>query len=441
MSQVAEKTTSFVTALERRPQGGPRWLDDLRSRGAARFTALGIPTVRDEEWRFTNVSALNGIDFVPAEPISGTAARLAGFAYTDTPLRLVIVNGRFDTTLSRTKGLPPGVHAGSLASALTDHADVVQRYFGQLADFTNRSFAALNTAFVHDGAFVHLPDGVTIDTPIHIVFVAGADGSKGMAHPRTLVVAGANSQAQIVETYIGSAGETYLTNAVSEIFVGENAGIDHYKVQQESLDAFHLASLHVHTSRSSRFSSHSFALGGKLVRNDVVAILDGEGGDCILNGLYLSDKERLIDNHTTIDHAKPHCGSHEVYKGILGGTSRAVFNGKIIVRQDAQKTDAKQTNRALLLTDGATINTKPQLEIFADDVKCTHGAAIGQLDDEAIFYLRARGMTYAEARDMLIHAFAGQVLDGVQLEPLRVALEAELFVQLAKDLAEADGAR
>jgi Fe-S cluster assembly protein SufD len=441
MSQVAEKTTSFVTALERRPQGGPRWLDDLRSRGAARFTALGIPTVRDEEWRFTNVTALNGIDFVPAEQISGTAARLAGFAYTDTPLRLVIVNGRFDTTLSRTKGLPVGVHIGSLASALTDHADVVQRYFGQLADFTNRSFAALNTAFVHDGAFVHLPDGAIIDTPIHIVFVAGADGSKGMAHPRTLVVAGANSQAQIVETYIGSAGETYLTNAVSEIFVGENAGIDHYKVQQESLDAFHIASLHVHTSRSSRFSSHSFALGGKVVRNDAIAILDGEGGDCILNGLYLSDKDRLIDNHTTIDHAKPHCGSHEVYKGILGGTSRAVFNGKIIVRQDAQKTDAKQTNRALLLTDGATINTKPQLEIFADDVKCTHGAAIGQLDDEAIFYLRARGLPYAEARDMLIHAFAGQVLDGVQLESLRVALEAELFAQLAKDLAEADGAR
>jgi Fe-S cluster assembly protein SufD len=441
MSQVAEKTTSFVTALERRPQGGPRWLDDLRSRGAARFMALGIPTVRDEEWRFTNVTALNGIDFVPAEPISGTAARLAGFAYTDTPIRLVIVNGRFDPTLSRTKGLPPGVHIGSLASALLDHADVVQRYFGQLADFTNRSFAALNTAFVHDGAFVHLPDGANIDTPIHIVFVAGADGSKGMAHPRTLVVAGANSHAQIVESYIGSAGETYLTNAVSEIFVGENAGIDHYKVQQESLDAFHIASLHVHTSRSSRFSSHSFALGGKVVRNDAVAILDGEGGDCILNGLYLSDKDRLIDNHTTIDHAKPHCGSHEVYKGILGGTSRAVFNGKIIVRQDAQKTDAKQTNRALLLTDGATINTKPQLEIFADDVKCTHGAAIGQLDDEAIFYLRARGLPYAQARDMLIHAFAGQVLDGVQLESLRVALEAELFVQLAKDLAEVDGAR
>ena len=441
MSSVAEKATSFVAALERRPLGGPRWLDDLRSRGAARFTALGIPTVRDEEWRFTNVSPLNGIDFVAAEQISGTASRLADFAYTDTPLRLVIVNGRFDTTLSRTKGLPSGVQVGSLAVALKDHADVVQRYFGQIADFTNRSFAALNTAFVQDGAFIHLPEGAIIDTPIHVVFVSGAEGSKGMAHPRTLVVAGANSQAQIVETYIGSAGETYFTNAVSEIFVGENAGIDHYKVQQESLDAFHIASLHVHTSRSSRFSSHSFSLGGKLVRNDVVAILDGEGGDCILNGLYLSDKERLIDNHTTIDHAKPHCGSHEVYKGILGGASRAVFNGKIIVRQDAQKTDAKQTNRALLLTDGATINTKPQLEIFADDVKCTHGAAIGQLDDEAIFYLRARGLSFAEARDMLIHAFAGQVLDGVQIPELRDALEAELFDQLAKDLAEVDASK
>jgi FeS assembly protein SufD len=224
------------------------------------------------------------------------------------------------------------------------------------------------------------------------------------------------------------------------VFVGENAGVDHYKVQQESLDAFHIASLHVHTSRSSRFASHSFALGGKFVRNDATALLDGEGGDCTLNGLYLADRDRLIDNHTTIDHAKPHNGSHEVYKGILGGTARAVFNGKIIVRQDAQKTDAKQTNRALLLTDGATINTKPQLEIFADDVKCTHGAAIGQLDDEAIFYLRARGLPYAEARDMLIHAFAAQVLDGVQIEPLRAALEITLFDQLAKDLAEVDGA-
>jgi Fe-S cluster assembly protein SufD len=261
-----------------------------------------------------------------------------------------------------------------------------------------------------------------------------------MSHPRTLVVAGAGSQVRIVESYSGLRGQTYFTNAVSEFFIGENAFVDHYKVQQESLDAYHIASLHAHTERSATFSSHSFSLGGKLVRNDAFAILDGEGGDCTLNGLYLADRDRLVDNHTTIDHAKPHCGSHEVYKGILGGAARAVFNGKIIVRQDAQKTDAKQTNRALLLTDGATINTKPQLEIFADDVKCTHGAAIGQLDEDAIFYLRARGLTYAEARDMLIHAFAGQILERVQIDPLREALEAELYSQLARDLAEVDGA-
>jgi Fe-S cluster assembly protein SufD len=440
MTQVAEKPAVFASALEQRPQGGPRWLDDLRARGASRFAALGIPSVRDEEWRFTNVSPIGAIDFSPAGQISGTADRLVGFACTDAPVRLVIVNGRFDTTLSRTKGLPQGVHAGSLAEAMKEDADAVQRYFGQLADFTNRSFTALNTAFVQDGAFVHIADGAILDAPIHLIFVSGADGSTVMAHPRTLVVTGANSQAQIVESYIGTKGEVYFTNAVSEIFVGENASVDHYRVQEESVDAFHVASLHAHTSRSSRFSSQAFALGGRLVRNDIFAILDGEGGDCTLNGLYLADRDRLVDNHTTIDHAKPHCGSHEVYKGILGGTSRAVFNGKIIVRQDAQKTDAKQTNRALLLTDGATINTKPQLEIFADDVKCTHGAAIGQLDEDAIFYLRARGLSYAEARDMLIHAFAGQILDGVQIEPLREALEAELFEQLARDIAEADGA-
>jgi Fe-S cluster assembly protein SufD len=442
MTQVAEKPSVFAGALEKRPQGGPRWLDDLRARGAAKFASLGIPTVRDEEWRFTNVAPIGAVDFQLAGQISGTADRLNGFAYTDAPIRLVVVNGRFDTTLSRTKGLPARVQAGSLASALKDYADVVQRYFGQIADINTRSFTALNTAFVQDGAFVHVPEGIVVETPIHVVFMTGGEGAGHvMAHPRTLVVAGAGAQVTVVESYIGAAGEAYFSNAVTEVFVGENAGVTHHKVQQESLEAFHVGTIHVHTSRSARFSSHSFSLGGKIVRNDANAILDGEGGDCTLNGLYLADRDRLVDNHTVIDHAKAHCGSHEVYKGILGGSARAIFNGKIIVRQDAQKTDAKQTNRALLLTDGATINTKPQLEIFADDVKCTHGAAIGQLDDEAIFYLRARGLPYAEARDMLIHAFAGQVLEGVAIEPLRAALEVELFAQLAKDLAEVDEGR
>jgi Fe-S cluster assembly protein SufD len=438
MTQLAEKAPAFSTALEKRNQNGPRWFDDLRARAAARFTQLGLPTVRDEDWRFTNVSPIASAEFAVAGPISGAADRLSALAYGDAAVRLVIVNGRFDATLSRTKMLPGGASAGSLATALTDHADVVQRYFGQVADFSTRAFAALNTALVQDGAFVHIADGTIVDEPIHIVYVTGADASRVMAQSRTLIVAGAGSEVRIVESYIGATSDTYFTNAVSEIFVGENASLDHYKVQQESFDAFHIGSVHVHTARSATFSSHSFSLGGKFVRNDALAILDGEGGDCTLNGLYLSDRDRLVDNHTTIDHAKAHCGSHEVYKGILGGTARAVFNGKIIVRQDAQKTDAKQTNRALLLTDGATINTKPQLEIFADDVKCTHGAAIGQLDDDAIFYLRTRGLTGAEARDILIHAFAGEILNRVRIEPLRDALEAELFGQLSRDLAEAD---
>jgi Fe-S cluster assembly protein SufD len=439
MMQVAEKLQPWMAALDARPMGGPRWLQDLRDRGAARFLALGFPTVRDEEWRFTSVTPIASAEFQLAGPAPVDDQTLRGFVYADSPHRLVIVNGRYSPELSRTAGLPAGLHVGSLAAATSDHADTVARYFGQLADVATRSFAALNTAFAHDGAFVHIPDGMILDAPLQLLFVSTAD-TLAMSHPRVLIVAGDRTEARIVETYVGPVGQGYFTNAVTEVFVGENAVLDHYKVQDESDTAFHVASMHVHAGRSATFSSHSFSLGGRLVRNDVMALLDGEGAECTLNGLYLADGDRLVDNHTTIDHAKAHCPSHEIYKGILGGHARAVFNGKIIVRQDAQKTDAKQTNRALLLTDHAVINTKPQLEIFADDVKCTHGAAIGQLDEDALFYLRARGLTFFEARDMLIHAFAGEILDRVRIEPLRRALEAELYEQLARDLAEVDAA-
>ena len=286
-----------------------------------------------------------------------------------------------------------------------------------------------------------MPDGLVFEQPLQILFVSTSDAAvASMSHPRTLIVAGDRSQLQIVETYVSAPGQKHFTNAVTEVVAGEGAVIDHYKVEEESVDAFHVASMHINAGRSSNVSTHAFTLGGRIVRNDIIAVLDGEGAECTLNGLYLADGERLVDTHTTIDHAKAHCPSHEIYKGILGGRARAVFNGKIIVRIDAQKTDAKQTNRALLLSDNASINTKPQLEIFADDVKCTHGAAIGQLDDDAIFYLRARGLTYLEARDMLIHAFAGEILERVKIEPLRRALEVELYAQLARDLAEVDAA-
>ena len=440
MSQVADKLQPWLAALEQRPQGGPRWLQDLRDRGASRFVTLGFPSVRNEDWRFTNVSPLAAIDFRQAAPVTEIAAELDALPYANVGWRLVVVNGRFSAELSRLLNLPKGVRAGSLMAAATEHADVVQRYLGQLADFNTRAFAALNTALALDGAYLYIPDGTVLEQPIQILYVSAGGVEPEMIHARTLVVAGERSQSRIVETFASLRGTTYFTNAVSEFIAGEQAVVDHYKVQQEGLEAFHIASLYVNAQRGANFSSHSFSLGGRFVRNDVNAILDGEGAEVTLNGLYLADGERLVDNHTEIDHAKAHCPSHEVYKGILGGKARAIFNGKIIVRPDAQKTNAKQTNRALLLSDDASINTKPQLEIFADDVKCTHGAAIGQLDEDAIFYLRARGLTYFEARDMLIHAFAGEILDHVKIEPLRLALEAELYAQLAKDLAELDAA-
>jgi Fe-S cluster assembly protein SufD len=444
MTQVMEKHQPWLAALASRPQGGPRWLQDLRDRGATRFSALGFPTVRDEEWRFTNVTPIANAEFAPAngKGTQLTEESLSGFLYSSAPSRVVVVNGRFAPELSRLDGLGHGVRVGSLATAVTEQADVVQRYLGQLAEFGSKAFTALNTALAFDGAYVYIPDGVILDRPLQLLFVAtdGESSHPTMSNVRALIVAGDRSQARVIETYTGPRGASYFTNAVTEVFVGEGAVVDHYKVQHESIEGFHVASMHVHAGRSANFSSHSFSLGGQIVRNDVTAVLDGEGGEVTLNGLYLADGNRLVDNHTSIDHAKPHCPSHEIYKGILGGRARAVFNGKIVVRQDAQKTDAKQTNRALLLSDDASINTKPQLEIFADDVKCTHGAAIGQLDEDAIFYLRARGLTYFEARDMLIHAFAGDILDRVKIEPLRLALEGELYAQLAKDLAEVDAA-
>jgi Fe-S cluster assembly protein SufD len=438
MTQVVDRLQPWLAALDEKPQGGPRWLQELRERGAARFSALGFPTVRNEEWRFTSVAPIASAEFRPAPESTIAAGELEAFVYADAPHRLVIVNGRFDPELSRTTGLPKGMYFGSLAAALTQQADIVGRYLGQLAEFNVRAFTALNTAFLQDGAFVYVPEGVVLDGPLQIMFISAADGPV-MSHPRALIIAADRSHSRIVETYVGAGGQGYFSNAVTEVFAGDNANVDHYKVQEESVHAFHVASMHVHAARNANFSSHSFVLGGRLVRNDVFAQLDGEGAECTLNGLYLADGERLVDNHTTIDHAKPHCPSHEIYKGILGGRARAVFNGKIIVRPDAQKTDAKQTNRALLLTDDAAINTKPQLEIFADDVKCTHGAAIGQLDEDALFYLQARGLTFFEARDLLIHAFAGEILDRVKIEPLKRALEGELYAQLARDLAEVDG--
>jgi Fe-S cluster assembly protein SufD len=305
-------------------------------------------------------------------------------------------------------------------------------------------FAALNTSLLDDGVAVFIAKGVAIETPIHIVTVTGndlsaeasakVDGAPVTAHPRVLIVAGENSRARIGHTFIGTPGSVYFNNSVSEVVVGEGAVVEYYTDQRESDAAFHIANLQAHVSAKGVFASHAFLTGAKIMRHDIGIALKGEGADCTMNGVYLVDGERLMDTHTSLDHAMPHCTSHELYKGILAGKSKAVFNGRIIVRLDAQKTDAKQTNRALLLSDDATINSNPQLEIFADDVKCTHGAAVGQLDEEAMFYLQARGLSRPEARDMLLHAFAGEVIEGVKIPALREQIETNFFATLARDI-------
>ncbi len=438
MTTVAERHDAVLAEQARFAQGrgatSPQWLRDLRARGVARFAALGFPSVRLEEWRFTNIAPIADTAFRLGEAAPTNAAQLATRVSIPSPsARLVILNGHFAPELSHTDALPAGVVAGSLARNLASDSPEVA-HLGQVP-WEHAPFVALNTAFLEDGAFISVPANTIVEHPIHVVVINGGAG-KTMAHPRTLITVGSNSHVRVAQTFLGAAGECHFTNTVTEVSLGENATLDLVTDQRETDTAYHMAAMHVHQQRSSTFRSRTVILGGKLLRNDVMAVLAGEGAHCALDGCYLVDGERLVDNHTTIDHATPHCTSHELYKGILDGRARAVFNGRIIVREDAQKTDAKQTNRALLLSDEAMINSNPQLEIFADDVKCTHGAAIGQLDEEALFYLRARGLTLRDARDMLIHAYVGEVLEGISIESLRNQLERELFVQLDRDLAD-----
>ena len=437
MSIVAERVDNVLAEYGRFSKGrgaaAPTWLRELRDRAASRFAAAGFPTVRQEAWRFTNVAPIADGAFRLAGKLPTNAADLASrVRIPETAARIVILNGHFAPEQSDVATKTPGLVAGSLATAVS-HNRPECAFLTQVWEHT--PFVALNSAFLEDGAFIVIPPNVVVERPIHIVVITGGAG-RSMAHPRTLIVAGANSQVRIAQSFLGAAGEAHFTNAVTEVAMGENAQLDLYTDQRETDTAYHVAALNVRLQRNAVFRSRTVTLGGKLLRNDIAAVLDGEGAHCALDGCYLVDGDRLVDNHTTIDHAKPHCTSHELYKGILDGKARAVFNGRIIVREDAQKTDAKQTNRALLLSDEAQVNSNPQLEIFADDVKCTHGAAIGQLDEEAMFYLQARGLTRREARDMLIHAYAGEVLEGIAIDALRSQLEKELFVQLDRDLAD-----
>jgi Fe-S cluster assembly protein SufD len=437
MLEHADAYLASFEAVEKRWANAPGWLRELRRGAMARFTELGFPTGKLEEWKFTSVAPIARTRFRLAEPDNGPAGQghgieagvTAGAIPAGVPY-IVFLNGRYSQAQSNLGGLPKGVRVGSLAGFLKNGR--AEEHLARYAAWREEAFVALNTAFAEDGALIEISRGTVLRGPIYVVFRSVPSGEPAMSHPRNLILAGEASQAAIVEVYAGDARGNYFTNAVTELLAGETAVIEHYKLQQESQEAFHVATLQVRQQRSSSFAAHSVSLGGALVRNNVNSVLDGDGAQCTLNGLYLTGGRQHVDNHTVLDHAKPHCGSREYYKGILDGRSSAVFNGGIVVRKDAQKTDAIQSNKNLLLSQDAVINTKPQLQIWADDVRCTHGATIGQLDSEALFYLRSRGIGHDEARHLLTFAFANEVLGRMKLEVLRAHLERQMFARLSK---------
>lgn len=408
----------------------------IRRAAIQRFGELGFPTTRHEEWRFTNIAPIARESFQPVlrhVPGRVTQTDIERFLFKKYACHLLVfVNGQYAPELSSVGKLPAGVRVGSLSVMLKSDGDLVGPYLARYAEFRGNAFTALNTAFMNDGAFIHVPEGVAVNNPIYLLFVAVGETSAFVAQPRNLVVLGRNSRVSIVERYSAIASDAYFTNTVTEMLVGEGAVVEHDKLQDESIEAFHVSSYHIHQDAGSNFTSNSISLGGAIVRNNITAVLDAEGIECTLNGLSLGTGKQLVDNHTAIDHAKPRCASHELYKSILDGNARGVFNGKIFVRKDAQKTDAKQTNKTLLLSDQATIDTKPQLEIFADDVKCTHGATVGQLDEEQLFYLRSRGLAQSEARDILTFAFVSDVIERIHVDPLRKQLDIMLHAQLQR---------
>ncbi len=397
----------------------------IRKDAISNFSKLEFPTTRNEEWKYTSISPLLKHTFVPAEKKEHLdASWVKQFLFNELEHSLLVfVNGFYSEELSDIKELPKGVIAGSIADAINDHPEIIQKHFSRYADYREQIFTALSTAYTKDGAFVYIPDGKIVEDPIHILYLSLTGNEKILSQPRNLFVAGKHSQVSIIEHYASLDEGIYFTNTVTEVFADENAVLDHIKVQNENKNAFHIARMEVDQERNSSFSSNMISFGAGLSRNDFNTRFNDTGSECQLNGLFMIDGEQLFDVHTMIDHAKPYCSSHEHYKGILDGGSRGVFNGKVMVRPDAQKTNAFQENNNIIISDRALVNTKPQLEIFADDVKCSHGATIGQIEDEALFYLKSRGIGDKAARGMLIHAFASDVVNSIKVEAIRNYLE------------------
>jgi Fe-S cluster assembly protein SufD len=421
-------------------------LRKLRRDAFARFCEVGFPSTHDEDWRFTNVSAIAQTAFRLTR--NGRARlsqqELEPYRVPGVSCQLVFVNGRFARELSSLGKLPDGVKVSSLAGEISSNPEAIEAHLGRYLDIRRDAFCALNTAFVEDGAYVHIPRGTLVEEPICLLFVSTGDDAPSMSHPRNLIVAEENSQATFVEDYVSLDGGTMFCNTVTELVAGDHTVLAHYMIEREHKEAFNISTLRIQQGRSANVVSHSVLLGGALVRNNVHPVLAGEGGECLINGLFIGDGHQHLDNYMLVEHASPRCGSRQFYNGILDGHAHGVFHGRIIVHKDAQKTDAKQTNRNLLLSDDAQIDTKPQLEIYTDDVKCTHGATIGQIEGDALFYLRSRGIDEVSARKLLLFAFASECLDRMKQGPVRKHVEGlinECLFQLANAPDAAGGNR
>ena len=401
------------------------WLRKLRQDAFARFCEVWFPTTHDEDWRFTNVSAIAQTAFrlTRNRRVRLSQQELEPYRVAGVACQLVFVNGQFARELSLLGKLPNGVKVSSLAGEISRNPGAIEPHLGRYLDFRHDAFCALNTAFVEDGAFVHIPRATLVEEPICLLFVSTGDDAPSMSHPRNLIVAEEDSQATFVEDYVSLDGGALFCNTVTELVASDHTVLSHYMIEREHKQAFNVSTLRIQQGRSANIVSHSVLLGGALVRNNVHPVLAGEGGECLINGLFIGNGHQHLDNYMLVEHASPRCASRQFYNGILDGHAHGVFHGRIIVHKDAQKTDAKQTNRNLLLSDDAQIDTKPQLEIYADDVKCTHGATIGQIEGDALFYLRSRGIDELSARKLLLFAFASECLDRMKQGPIRKHVE------------------
>jgi Fe-S cluster assembly protein SufD len=416
---------SFADVERQSAKREPGWMQSLRREAFARFCEAGFPTTHDEDWRFTNVSEIARTRFwrAPNNASALASSDLAQYRLAGEACLLVFVDGHFSRQLSLLDRVPPGLTVAGLAEKIADGEPALEQHLGRYLNIRRDAFCALNTAFAEDGAYVHLGRGVVIEGAIHLLFVSTATERATMSNPRNLVIAEQGSQAALVGEYVSLGGGVAFCNSATELVAADNAVVSHYMIEQEHRRTSNVSTLRIQQGRSANVATHSVLVGGALVRNNVHPVLAGEGSECLINGLFVGAGSQHIDNYMLVEHASPHCGSRQFYNGILDDHAHGVFHGRIIVHKDAQKTDAKQTNRNLLLSDDAQIDTKPQLEIYADDVKCTHGATIGQIEADALFYLRSRGIPEASARRLLLVAFASECLDRMKEAGIREHIE------------------